>query len=48
MSNSYFWVKTSGDICTLGLTKQALEDLGNINYLDFQTLIKKLMLGMNY
>ena len=45
MSNSYFWVKTSGDICTLGLTKQALEDLGNINYLDFPDIDQEINAG---
>ena len=46
MSNSYFWVKTSGDICTLGLTKQALEDLGNINYLDFPDIDQEINAGV--
>lgn len=45
MSNSYFWVKTSGDIYTLGLTKQALEDLGNINYLDFPDIDQEINAG---
>lgn len=45
MNNSYFWIKTNGDIYTLGLTKQALEDLGNINYLNFPDINQKISAG---